>query len=128
MNRTVFVAAVTASLFLLTATQAEARRLFKEKVYQKAWCDSVGGATEVALPDRTRVDCVTEEYAVEADFASKWAEAVGQSLYYSIVTGKKPGILLIMEEKKDERDFERVRAVADRFGVKVWTIAPAEVP
>ncbi|MFH1027609.1 MAG: hypothetical protein V1791_06370 [Pseudomonadota bacterium] len=37
-------------------------------------------------------------YAVEVEYAHKWAEAIGQSLYYSRMTGKKPGVVLIMRE------------------------------
>lgn len=123
MKKTVFLMVLLAAL--LSVSPAEARRLFKEKVYQRAWCDSAGGVTEVVLPDRTRADCVTGEYAVEVDFASKWAEAVGQSLYYAIMTGKRPGILLIMEES-DERHLERVRVVAEKLGVRVWTVTPGD--
>lgn len=122
MKKTVFLLIVLT--VLLSASSSEARRLFKEKAYQKAWCESAGGVTEVVLQDKTRVDCVTDEYAVEVDFASKWAEAVGQSLYYAIMTGRRPGILLIMEEKSDERFLERVRAVTERIGVRVWTVTP----
>lgn len=126
MNKTVFLITVLAAA--LSAPSVEARRHFKEKVYQRAWCESAGGTTEVVLPGHARVDCVTEEYAVEVDFASKWAEAVGQSLYYAIMTGKKPGILLIMEEGPDERHLKRLRVVAGKLGVRVWTITPEDGP
>lgn len=99
----------------------------KESAYQGAWCAARGGRTEVVLPDRTRVDCITGEHAVEADFAPKWAEAIGQALYYSMRTGRKPGILLIMESKKDERFLERLLAVTGSLGIDVWTITPEDV-
>jgi len=50
-----------------------------------------GGAVEHRLHDGTRVDILTATHAIEADWSHKWAEAVGQSLYYSLITGKKPG-------------------------------------
>ncbi|MBI5641975.1 MAG: hypothetical protein HY954_00715 [Deltaproteobacteria bacterium] len=82
---------------------------------------------EFTLPDKSRVDCLTEEYAVEVDFASKWAEALGQALYYSIQTGKRPGILLILEDDKDKRFLERANSVAQRLGIRMWTASKAEL-
>ncbi|WP_171018846.1 hypothetical protein ACONUD_00725 [Microbulbifer harenosus] len=51
--------------------------------YQLPWCETAGGVAEYVLPDRTRVDCLTETHAMEFDFAPKWAEAIGQALYYA---------------------------------------------
>jgi len=68
------------------------------KPYQEKWCTEHGGQVEVVLPDRTRCDCLTETHAIEFDFGKKWAEAIGQALYYAIQTGKKPGIVLILEK------------------------------
>ena len=50
------------------------------------------GETEVVLPDKTRYDVVTETHAFEVEFASKWCEALGQSLWYSFQLNKKEGI------------------------------------
>jgi len=38
------------------------------------------------MPDRTRCDCLAKTHAIEFDFGSKWAESLGQSMYYSIQT------------------------------------------
>jgi hypothetical protein len=54
----------------------------------------------VVLPDGTRCDCVTETHAIEFDFGNKWAEAIGQSAYYSLLTDKKAGIVIILEALK----------------------------
>ena len=62
-----------------------------EKEYQTAWCNAHNGIMEYKLDDNTRVDCLTNEYAVEFDFASKWAESIGQSLYYAQRTKRKTG-------------------------------------
>lgn len=94
--------------------------LHPERDYQKSWCEAEGGKTEFVLPDRARVDCLTLTHAVEVDFAPKWAEAVGQALYYSIATGKSPGILLIMEGRDDGRFLKRLLAVTDVTGITVW--------
>ena len=74
-----------------------------EKWYQEKWCGARGGQMEVVLPDRTRVDCLLPDYAVEVDFASKWAECAGQSLHYSRMTRRPPGCVLIIERGKDNK-------------------------
>ena len=37
----------------------------------------------------TSIDCLTSDYTVEFDFAPKWAESMGQSLYYANMTNLK---------------------------------------
>ncbi|MFQ5480639.1 MAG: hypothetical protein ACE5DW_05115 [Thermodesulfobacteriota bacterium] len=75
------------------------------------------------------MDCLTDNYAVEVDFASKWAEAIGQSLYYSARTGKKPGILLIIEKNPEKRYLRRLNFAIDeaKLPIKVWLISPRDV-
>ncbi len=90
-------------LSILIALPIQAAHQYKEKEYQEVWCKQAGGVTEYVLDDGARVDCITDEYAIEFDFASKWAEAVGQSLYYALKTEKKPGIVLILEKETDRR-------------------------
>jgi len=105
---------------LLAAPGVVSARDHVERYYQDIWCDNVGGETEYILPDRTRVDCLTDEHAIEFDFADKWAEAIGQSLYYASQTGRKPGIVLIMERPKNElRYVERVFNALNAFGLDV---------
>jgi hypothetical protein len=91
-----------------------------EKYYQERWCNEHNGIMEYILDDRTRVDCLTDDYAIEFDFAPKWAESVGQALYYSLMTGKRPGVVLIMEKEGDGRHLKRLNALADRYNIKVW--------
>ena len=95
----------TLIIIILLTGNAHAKRLHKEKEYQECWCSEAGGITEFVLSDRTRVDCLTNEYAIEFDFADKWAEAIGQSLYYAEMTGKKPGIAPIVEDSANMRHF-----------------------
>lgn len=93
-----------------------------EKHYQTLLCNELGGEMEYVLSDRTRVDCLTDEYAIEVDFAKKWAEGIGQSLYYAHMTGKKPAIGLIMDKKKDERYLKRLGAIAQKYKIKIFII------
>ncbi|MDK2594373.1 hypothetical protein [Pseudoalteromonas obscura] len=82
------------------------------------------GEIEHRLPDKTRIDCLNDEYAIEYDFAKKWAEAIGQSLYYSAMTGKKAGIVLIVNSKTKERYLRRIeKTIEDKeLNVTVWTV------
>lgn len=85
-----------------------------EKDYQREWCK---GEIEVKLHDKTRVDCLTETHAIEIDWCNKWAEGVGQSLYYAKVTGKKPGLALICSPKNVARYSERVKLAAPEIDI-----------
>ncbi len=80
-----------------------------ESSFQHAHCSSINGIEEFELPDKTRVDCLTEEYAIEYDFANKKYEAVGQVLHYAVMTGKKPKIVLILDNKYKEKQMYYVR-------------------
>jgi len=84
-----------------------AKRLHSERWYQEQHCE---GTTEYRLADKTRVDCLTDEWAIEYDFANKWAEAIGQSLHYARMTQRKAGIVLIMESAKDAKYHHRLMA------------------
>lgn len=103
-----------------------AKHKHQERWYQEQWCSTGGGQLEFLLPDQTRVDCLTDIHAVEHDFAPKWAEAIGQSLYYSAVTGKRAGVVLIMEQSSDQRYLERLRLAIEQnqLPVDVWTMQP----
>lgn len=115
-------------LVLLIALPASAKHKYLEKDYQNYWCSMYCGQAELKLPDNTRVDCLTDEYAVEVDFQKKWAESIGQSLYYAIKTEKKPAVLLILEnEEKDYIYLQRLLTVAEKYFVTVFTISQAEL-
>lgn len=115
-------------LFLVTATVISGcfgSSVLHEKDYQRHWCKKHKGELEHRLSDGTRVDCLTSEYAVEVEYAQKWAEAIGQALFYAKMTGRKAGIVLIMTERGDERFAKRLREVASAEKIKVWTIRPS---
>lgn len=83
----------------------------------------MNGILEYRLRDKTRVDCLTSTYAIEVDFATKWAESIGQSLYYSLETNTRPGVLLITEKKKkDMKYLRRLKRVAKESDIQIWTI------
>lgn len=75
---------------------------------------------EDELSDRTRVDCLTDDYAIEFDYAKKWAESIGQSLYYAKMTGKKPAVAIIIKKTSDKRYIERIKKVDKN--IKIFVI------
>ena len=99
-----------------------------EKWYQTLWCDEQDGRAEVPLADKTRCDCLTSTHAIEVDFGRKWAEAIGQSLHYSRLTGKEAGVLLILKDTSDAKYTSRLRDNINYFNlpIRVWTIDAAD--
>lgn len=105
-----------------------ASHIYLEKEYQNVWCKSNDGKTEVILQDGTRIDCLTNDYAIEFDFANKWAESIGQALYYANCTNKKPGVVLIMEKPQtDLRYLNRLKSVASKYDIKIWIMTPNDM-
>ena len=109
-------------VFIFILITIEAKHLHKEKFYQNIFCKKLNGVKEYTLDDKSRVDCLTKLFAIEVDFANKWAEAIGQSLYYSYKTKRKAGVLLILEQDKDKVHLERLKAINKKYDIKIWTI------
>ncbi len=108
---------------LLLALPANAKHLHLEKDYQTYWCNANHGVMEYKLPDYTRVDCLTNNHAIEFDFAPKVYESVGQALYYSLMTGKRPGIVLIIENPDTECKYvNRLKAIANKYNIDYWLL------
>ncbi len=87
---------------------------YKESDYVREYCS---GEIEYVLEDKTRVDCLTDEYAIEFDYAKKWAESIGQSLYYAKMTGKKPAVAIIMSSLDDEKYIERIKKTDENITI-----------
>jgi hypothetical protein len=93
-------------LILLYPFQISAKREHPEKWYQERWCKENNGQAEVVLP---------------------WAEAVGQSSYYSIQTKKRAGVVLILENKKDRKYWMRLNTTVEHFDlpIDIWNVGNA---
>ncbi len=97
-----------------------AKHLHKEAEYQHIWCRAHSGIEEFKNYDYTSVDCLTRTHAVEFDFAKKWAESIGQALYYELLTGKKAKIVLILENPKKEMIYyERIKKLSKIYNFDV---------
>lgn len=87
-----------------------------EESYQQAWCKAHNGIMEYENKDKTRVDCLTETHAVEFDFANKWHESIGQALHYGVMTGKKPMVVLILDEPETQMVYyKRVKRIGKKY-------------
>ena len=112
-------------ILFLNLCAAFAAHKAPEKDYQNRFSKTLDNAkTEVVAPDKTRCDILTDEYAIEVDFANKWAEAIGQSLNYAMQFNKKAGILLILESPKDYKYYVRLNSIIKHFKlpISVWKI------
>ncbi|MDH5299301.1 MAG: hypothetical protein OEV91_09810 [Desulfobulbaceae bacterium] len=122
MKKTVVKACLLVAA-ILVAAPVKAKRLHEEKWYQDQWCARQRGQVEVVLADRTRCDCLTSTNAVEFDFGAKWAEAIGQALYYSLQTGKRAGVVLILEAPADRKYWLRLNSIIEHGNLPIDTWA-----
>ncbi len=128
MKRILLITILSIFFPLLATAKVPVNHRYFEKDYQNVWCSDHFGTLEVILADKARVDCVTETHAIEFDFAKKWAESIGQSLYYAEALHKSPGIVLIIEDReKDQKYTERVKSIADKSGITLWLMYPEDM-
>lgn len=116
------------ALILAPALPVLGARQLPESWYQRQWCREHQGIVEYLLLDKTRCDCLTETHAVEFDFGPKWAEATGQALYYSLQTGKRAGIVLILEKETDYKYWLRLNTTIQHFNLPIdtWMMTPPD--
>ena len=59
----------------------------------------IKGKVEHRLFNQKRVDLLTDTHAYEVDWLHKaWSEGIGQALHYAIATGKKPGVIALVDK------------------------------
>lgn len=80
----------------------------------------VDGVAEFRLPDGSRVDILTDEFAWEVEWVDSWEQAIGQSSYYAIATDRKPGVWLLLRGDSDE-DYLRCLMVCRHLGIQLRT-------
>lgn len=66
-----------------------------------------------------RCDILTDKYAIEIDRASKWHEAIGQAVHYSITLKRKPCIALFDFHKLSTEKREALKSVCAKLGIKI---------
>lgn len=117
MKKTII--AFSVAVALVAPMVADAARLNHETHYQEIDCALQSGKTEHVLPDRTRVDCLTPDLAIEYDFADKWYQCITQSLHYAMFTGTQASCALIIEHDDDNKYFYRADRVIKHYGLPV---------
>jgi hypothetical protein len=107
-------------LLLISAISYSQLSRARESYYQNGFAILMKGQKEVVLDDMTRVDVLTDTFAIEVDFAEKWSQSVGQALFYAEKLNKKAGILLVVNGQLDEKYVRRLMIVAINHNITVW--------
>jgi len=102
-------------LIILFALSIKSAHAYQESYYQDIYCDLVEGEKEVILDDKTRVDWLTKEYAIELDFTHKAYECGFQALHYAYKTNRKPLCVLIGNKKDYDKNAKRLKDVAKHY-------------
>ena len=96
-----------------------------ESAYRDAWCQAREDYVRTEQPvTGGQVDCLTERYAIEFGFASKWKEDIAQARWYGMQTSKIPGIVMIYRQPSDEKYFRYLEDYLHHHDIyiRVWTI------
>ena len=78
-----------------------------EAYYIKKLADQLDGETEKIIKGG-RIDILTNEHAIEVEWAPKWKESIGQALWYAQHENKKPRIILLLKKDTDRNYFVRL--------------------
>ena len=90
-----------------------------ERSVNEIWCAEQGGVTEYRTSYGTYVDCLTNLYAIEAEYDYNWKESIGQSLHYAEATNRSAAILLILRSKSTVNYLEQLNAVIDKYDLPI---------
>lgn len=124
---------ITATFMSLLGTTAFAGKSQLESYYSSVWCNQMGGIEEVRTFKGTRVDCLLDDYAVEVDFDTKWAEGLGQALHYGVEFNRQPAVLLIIQNHNGsnrQKYIDRLHStiIGANLNVKIFIIETKDYP
>ena len=97
-----------------------------ERDINEIWCSNMNGDYEFITKDNTYVDCLTKEFAVEAEYDYKWKEAIGQSLHYAETTNKKAAILFIKRSSSNKDYLSELNRVITKFKLPILVFTTEE--
>ena len=101
-------------------------RAHPEKEHANALCSGFD-KIEFRNSDGTRTDCLNAQHAVEVDYTQKWAEGLGQALFYAHLHGREPGIILVCHPDRQlktcDTHVERAMATLSAYALaaQVWS-------
>ena len=90
-----------------------------ESYNNNIYCNKINGIQEYTLKNKVRVDCLTQDYAIEMDWCSKWYEGVTQALYYSMLTKRKAKLVLIKKSSSDYKYIDRAKKTINFYNLPV---------
>ena len=89
---------------------------YNEIDFNKEVCIFIGGAdnyTKVIANYKLKPDCVTSDYAMEADWGYKATyEGVGQALAYSVATNKEPFVIIYIRTEDNKLKNKDLKGLA----------------
>tara|TARA_B100000989_G_scaffold283651_1_gene249720 strand:- start:111 stop:527 length:417 start_codon:yes stop_codon:yes gene_type:complete len=117
-------------IFFLTSFPSLAKK--NEPYYSEKFCvDLFSGTSEDKIKEEGKIiasiDCSTATKAMEFGWGdSDVFDNIGQSLFYSAITGKTPTIVLLVKEEMKEnairRSIRKIENVNNAFGLSIEVI------
>ncbi len=102
---------------------ADARKSSLEKWLQDKWCREHKGTTNARLNDSSRCDCLTWKNGIKIQFKPEnWMDTLGTAMNYSMRTGLRGGIVLIINEKKEKSYWIRLKTTIKyhELPIDIW--------
>lgn len=117
------------TLCIIPENSIAVSRLHPEYWYIRNWCEAHGGELRKALNDGTQCDCMTDDYVVEVEYANKWKNAIGKVLHYSLQSGKRSTIVLVLEHEREEVYFRQLQMLIRYFSlpIDIWKTGPGKM-
>ena len=94
--------AIDAALRTWAAAAFTAAAQKYEADYVELIRQELGGRKEVPVASGF-VDLVTDDYAIEVEFAANWKHSIGQALWYGLQAGKTPAVVLVKKDNNDHK-------------------------
>ena len=111
---------ILAAIFMVSA--GAMAKFEKEDFYNKQYCAEMGGTFgqyhKNTGATRAFVDCETNDTVWEGEWSHKSYEAVGQSLWYASITGKKPGLLFYIKKDNQDKYIKRAILTMESLGIE----------
>ena len=98
-----------------------------EVTHTKLLAKKLGYEAEVRMPDSTRCDLVGNGQAIEVEWAEKWKEAPAQATLYSIWTGHRPVVFLLVKDWQEDKDnILRAKLVCEKLRIEIVYVKVAQ--
>ncbi len=117
-----FLPLVLVTIYLISSFSLLAQ---KERDYIKEINSYLNGQTEVSVVNG-RIDILTNNYAIEVEFADKWKNSIGQALWYGLQKNCKSGIVLVLRENSEWKYVNMLNSaltyaeIDDKIKVWIW--------